>query len=89
MATAFGVTGFFIIPETMAPRLLHKKAKKLRFETRNWALHSKLDEEKVSIKQLAQNYILKPFTMLALEPILVLGTYAFHCAIPCLTAEWA
>lgn len=65
----------------MEQRLLHKKAERLRHSTKNWALHAKMDEEKVSVRRLAQNYILRPFAMLALEPILLLGrsaTFALH-----------
>ena len=74
ISLTLGLVALFIIPETFAPRLLHDKAKKLRFETKNWALHAKQDEQQISLKDIAQRYIQRPFTMMAMEPILVLIT---------------
>lgn len=74
MAFFFGTVGFFIIPETFSGKILSGKAKKLRSETKNWALHSKLDETEITGKIIVQKYVLRPFTMLAQEPILVLIT---------------
>jgi DHA1 family multidrug resistance protein-like MFS transporter len=42
IAGIVGLVGLIFLPETYAPVLLKRKATKLRFETRNWALHSKL-----------------------------------------------
>ncbi|KAF2086547.1 MFS general substrate transporter [Saccharata proteae CBS 121410] len=74
MGFGFGAIGFLIIPETFAPVLLSRRAKKLRYETKNWALRAKADENQVDIRNLAQKYLLRPFTMLFLEPILLLIT---------------
>ncbi|KAF2215219.1 hypothetical protein CERZMDRAFT_109963 [Cercospora zeae-maydis SCOH1-5] len=74
MAALFGTIGFFVIPETFAPVLLQRKAKKLRYQTKNWALHAPADEKEVNLQEIADKYLLKPFKMLALEPILVLVT---------------
>ena len=60
--------------ETFAPVLLQRKAARLRFETKNWALHSKRDEQPVEYSALARKYGLKPFQMLAQEPVLVTVT---------------
>lgn len=70
----FGLIGLFVYPESYAPVLLQRRAKKLRYETRNWALHAQADENQVDFRQLAQKYILRPFAMLFLEPILLLVT---------------
>jgi DHA1 family multidrug resistance protein-like MFS transporter len=70
----FGTLGFLIIPETYAPVLLQRRAKKLRYKTRNWALHSKSEEEQVDFKRIVRVYLLRPFAMLILEPILLLVT---------------
>ncbi|KAK8202200.1 Citrinin biosynthesis cluster MFS transporter mrr1 [Zalaria obscura] len=70
----FGLIGLFVYPESYAPVLLQRRAKKLRYETRNWALHAQADETQVDFRQLAQKYILRPFAMLFLEPILLLVT---------------
>ncbi|GAB7337237.1 hypothetical protein MBLNU457_g2610t2 [Dothideomycetes sp. NU457] len=74
MAFFLGGIGFFIIPETFAPVLLQRRAKKIRFETRNWAIHAAADEQQIDFKHLATKYLLKPFQMLFLEPILILVT---------------
>lgn len=74
MAALFGTIGFLVIPETLAPVLLQKRAKKLKYKTKNWALHAKADEKEINPKELADKYLLKPFKMLALEPILILIT---------------
>lgn len=74
MAALFGTIGLFVIPETYAPVLLQRKAKNLRYETRNWAIRAPADEKKVDMKEIAEKYLLRPFKMLALEPILVLVT---------------
>ncbi|CAD0029872.1 unnamed protein product [Aureobasidium pullulans] len=62
MAGFFGLIGFVVIPE------------KIRFATKNWAIHAKADENEVNMKELAHRYLLKPFQMLAMEPILLLVT---------------
>ncbi|CAK1364914.1 putative transporter [Cercospora beticola] len=74
MAALFGTIGFFVIPETFAPVLLQRKAKKLKYKTKNWALRAPADEKEVNLKEIADKYLLKPFKMLALEPILILVT---------------
>lgn len=74
MAFFFGAVGFLIIPETFGPLLLQQRAKKIRHKTKNWAIHAKLDESEVNLKELLEKYLLRPFTMLALEPILLLIT---------------
>lgn len=74
MAALFGIIGFLVIPESFAPVLLQRKAKKLRFERKNWALHAKAEESQINFKEIAQKYLLRPFAMLAMEPILLLIT---------------
>ena len=74
MATLFGSIAMFVLPETYVPVLLTRKAKRLRFETKNWALHSKLEETPVDLKGFAVKYMSRPFQMLLLEPILSLLT---------------
>jgi DHA1 family multidrug resistance protein-like MFS transporter len=74
LGSFFGIIGFFIIPETYAPVLLQAKAKVLRYKTKNWATHAKLDESPVSFKSIAQIYFLRPFVLISHEPILVLFT---------------
>ncbi len=42
IASLGGILGLIVLPETYAPTLLTRKARKIRLETRNWAVHSKL-----------------------------------------------
>ncbi|KAK8017292.1 citrinin biosynthesis cluster MFS transporter mrr1 [Apiospora rasikravindrae] len=71
------ISAFFFIlvlicfEETWGPIILQKKAKRLRYETKNWALHSKRDEAPVDSRALLWKYGLKPWQMLMYEPILV------------------
>lgn len=89
IAAAFLVTTLIMIRETWAPVLLQRKATRLRQETGNWAIHSKLDEQPTSVNQLLQKYGLKPMLMLIHEPILAAVTLynAFIYGIIYLTFE--
>lgn len=67
----FGLLALIIVPETYSPKLLQMRAARLRRETRNWALHSFLDEHEPSMSDIVYKYLLRPFQMLAMEPILI------------------
>ncbi|OJJ88437.1 MFS transporter [Aspergillus glaucus CBS 516.65] len=73
-SAAFGIFGFFVIPETYAPVLHQRRAARLRQETGNWALHAVLDENRPTMKDIVWKYLLRPVQMLFLEPILMLIT---------------
>ncbi|EPS32860.1 hypothetical protein PDE_07821 [Penicillium oxalicum 114-2] len=70
----FGLLALFIVPETYAPKLLQQRAARLRRETKNWALHSFLDEHEPSLAEIGQKYLLRPLQMLVMEPILICMT---------------
>ena len=74
MAGLFGGICFVILPETYAPVLLQRKAKKIRFATKNWAVRATFDESPIDLKKIVTQYLGRPFVMLALEPILLLIT---------------
>ena len=74
MAAFFGPLAFLICSESYAPVLLQRKAAKIRFETKNWAIHAPADESQVNINAIVNKYLFRPFIMMALEPILVLIT---------------
>lgn len=74
MGSVFGAVGFVVLPETYLPVLLKRKARQLRFESGNPALHSKLEETPVDVKDFLVRYLSRPFVMLCLEPILLLMT---------------
>lgn len=74
MAVLFGGIGILIITETSASKILQSRAKNLRYETKNWALHVKIDETRIDVKSLLSVYLLRPFVMIFQEPILALVT---------------
>jgi MFS transporter, DHA1 family, multidrug resistance protein len=74
MASFFGTIGVLIVPETSHSKILQSRAKKIRFETKNWAIHSQRDTINVNLKSLVNTYLLRPFEMLFREPILLLVT---------------
>lgn len=74
MASFFGIIGLFLVPESSHMKILQNRAKKIRFETKNWAIHSKADTVEIDMKSIVQTYLLRPFHMLTREPILILLT---------------
>ncbi|THH13906.1 hypothetical protein EW146_g6361 [Bondarzewia mesenterica] len=75
-AGACTALAILFMPETFAPVLLHKKAKRLRKAdpVANKDLYAELEKHKFSLSQLASRTISRPFKMMAMEPILVLVT---------------
>ncbi|KGO69290.1 Major facilitator superfamily domain, general substrate transporter [Penicillium italicum] len=72
MSFFFGTVGLVVVPETFAPTLLQQRARKIRFRNKNWAIHAKADEHEAEIKHICYACMLRPFMMLALEPIVAL-----------------
>ncbi|KAK1724410.1 major facilitator superfamily domain-containing protein [Colletotrichum acutatum] len=62
------------IPETYGPVILQRRARELRFETGNWALHAAIEEHRLELSDIAQRYLVRPIAMLCREPILALVT---------------
>jgi hypothetical protein len=69
IAAVLGVIGLLIVPETFEPVLHKREAEGLRHETKNWALHAKMDEEPLHARVLFEKYFSKPLVMLVQEPI--------------------
>ena len=74
MGALFWLIALACVPESFAPVLLSRRAKRIRFETKNWAIHAKADEAQVNFHEILVKYLLRPFHMLAFEPILLLVT---------------
>jgi len=74
MAAFFGTVGFLVVPESSHPKILQSRAQKIRFETKNWAIHSQRDTINVELSSLINTYLFRPFIMLIQEPILLLIT---------------
>jgi DHA1 family multidrug resistance protein-like MFS transporter len=64
-----GIFALLVIPESSEAVILQRKATRLRSQTRNWALHSKLDENPVTFASLRRKYLLRPVQMILREPI--------------------
>lgn len=74
MAAFFGILSWFLSDESYPPILLQRKAAKIRFETKNWAIHAPADENQVNINEIVHKFLLRPFIMIVREPILDLIT---------------
>ena len=70
----FGAAALVCMRETSAARILQVRARRLRKQTGNQKLHAKADEQPLTLSRLATVYLIRPFVMLALEPILALVT---------------
>jgi len=62
------------LDESYVPLLLSRKAKKIRYETKNWAVRSKMDENPLTLERILTVYVTRPIKMLATEPVLLLLT---------------
>lgn len=56
----FLISGLFCLSESYTPLILQRRAKRLRYEKRQWRIHSKLDEKEYTAKEIANNYLLRP-----------------------------
>jgi MFS transporter, DHA1 family, multidrug resistance protein len=74
LTSVFGAIGLFCIPETSAARILQVRAKHLRKSTGNQVLHSKADKNPITFSRFMTVYLIRPFVMITLEPILSLMT---------------
>lgn len=66
----------FILDETYPPMLLVVKARRLRHESGNWALHARHEEWDVSIKELANKFLMRPFQLLVTPICFLVALYA-------------
>ncbi|BGP00348.1 hypothetical protein NBRC10513v2_004573 [Rhodotorula toruloides] len=78
LSSFVGLISVVVVPETFASVILTRKAKKLRFETKRWALHSKHEENDFSLKHFAEKTLTRPILMLVKEPtVTAICTYNF------------
>lgn len=76
MTFLFCSLGIIFLDETYPPRLLVLKARRLRFETGNWALHARHEEWDVSINEIVNKYLIVPFALLGTPICALIATYA-------------
>ncbi|KAL1606483.1 hypothetical protein SLS60_003887 [Paraconiothyrium brasiliense] len=67
------------IDESYPPKLLVYKARRLRHESGNWALHAKFEEWDVSIVELARKFLLRPVQILMSPICFLVALYASFC----------
>ncbi len=67
------------IDESFAPVLLARKANHLRFQTKDWAIHSKSEESSTSSRAMARKYLLVPLEMLVDPIAFFINLYAAFC----------
>lgn len=59
----------FLLPETFAPVLLSRKAKRLRKETGDERYHHPHEHEKITLKNVLTKHVSRPLRMLLTEPM--------------------
>lgn len=64
------------LDESYPPVLLVYKARRLRYDTGNWALHAKHEEWDVTFKELGNKYLIRPFALLATPICFLVALYA-------------
>ncbi|UZP38322.1 hypothetical protein NXS19_006138 [Fusarium pseudograminearum] len=67
------------VDESYPPKLLIYKARRLRHETGNWALHAKFEEWDVSISELARKFLVRPIQLIMTPICFLVALYASFC----------
>ncbi|KAH7063843.1 major facilitator superfamily domain-containing protein [Paraphoma chrysanthemicola] len=67
------------VDESYPPKLLVYKARRLRHETGNWALHTKFEEWDVSIAELSRKFLVRPIQLLMTPICFLVALYASFC----------
>ncbi|KAL6828786.1 MFS general substrate transporter [Trichoderma sp. SZMC 28015] len=78
-----------LLDETYAPAILTSKARRLRFETKNWALHAQHEEWPVNLHGIAVKYLIRPFQLLGNLTCFLMafyGSFVFELSYLCLAA---
>ena len=65
-----------VLDESYANTLLIYKARRLRHESNNWALHAKHEEWDVTVTEMVHKYLLRPFQLIATPICFLMALYA-------------
>ncbi|KAJ5098902.1 hypothetical protein N7532_005903, partial [Penicillium argentinense] len=76
MMMFFLAMDLIFIDESYPPVLLVYKARRLRFESGNWALHARHEEWDVTFKELGNKYLVRPFQLLTTPICFLVALYA-------------
>ena len=75
----FLILAIIYIDESYPPALLVAKARRLRLETGNWALHARHEEWNVNIAGLARKFLVRPIQLLCTPICFLVALYASFC----------
>lgn len=67
------------VDETYPQKLLIYKARRLRHESGNWALHAKFEEWDVSIAELSRKFLVRPLQLITTPICFLVALYASFC----------
>ncbi|EOA83175.1 uncharacterized protein SETTUDRAFT_164624 [Exserohilum turcica Et28A] len=73
------IIDIIFIDECYPPKLLVYKARRLRHESGNWALHAKFEEWDVSIKELSRKFLVRPLQLIVTPICFLVALYASFC----------
>ncbi|EGR48472.1 uncharacterized protein TRIREDRAFT_62747 [Trichoderma reesei QM6a] len=73
------VIAVVFIDESYPPKLLVYKARRLRHESGNWALHAKFEEWDVNVKDLCKKFLVRPVQLLLTPICFLVALYASFC----------
>ncbi|KAH8591485.1 major facilitator superfamily domain-containing protein [Bisporella sp. PMI_857] len=76
MMSFFLLLDVLVLDESYPPALLVAKARRLRHETGNWALHARHEEWDVSLKEMTDKFLMRPFRLLATPICFLMALYA-------------
>ncbi|KAJ5249109.1 MFS multidrug transporter [Penicillium chermesinum] len=68
-AGAIQLAAFFLLPETYAPIILQRRARKLRKETGNMSLQTEVERQNKKITQVLRVALIRPLKLLFTQPI--------------------
>jgi hypothetical protein len=63
ISSALMILTLAFVQETFEPLLLQRRAARVRLESRDWQLHTEMDEQSVQTSGLLKTYGLKPLKM--------------------------
>jgi DHA1 family multidrug resistance protein-like MFS transporter len=72
------IADLLLLHETYPPVLLSRRARKLRFQTKNWAYHAKHDEWQLTANEFLTVHFVRPFAMLATPIVFCIAMYASY-----------
>lgn len=73
------LVAIIFIDESYPPKLLVYKARRLRIETGNWALHARFEEWDVGVAALARKFLIRPVQLLLTPICFLVALYASFC----------